>query len=112
MAPTDPLTVEYERFDARCADALTDLAGAALAAQTDADRATIVVHVETHAAELDNGIALSGVRLAELACAAHDSTDPGMAGADGPPTRPVLGEFVSESGDGVRDQRQLAGASP
>ena len=36
----------FEPFDARCADALTELASQTLADDTDADRATVVIHTD------------------------------------------------------------------
>lgn len=42
----DPETGTYERYDARMADALTDLAGGNIAADSDPDRADVIIHVE------------------------------------------------------------------
>lgn len=42
----DPETGEYEHYQARCADALVRLASQSIAADTDVDRATIVVHTD------------------------------------------------------------------
>jgi hypothetical protein len=50
----DPLTGLYDPFDVRAADALVQLASRSLGSDSDADRATLVVHVE--AASLSSGI--------------------------------------------------------
>lgn len=45
-APKDPVTDTYRPFDARCADALVELCGSELQDDQDAERATVVVHVD------------------------------------------------------------------
>lgn len=55
----------YEPFEALAADALVDVCSARLARDADADRATVVVHVDAHTlavdgpAELENGMPLT-----------------------------------------------------
>ena len=79
QASPDPETGEYESYGARCADALVALAGATLAADADADRATVVVHVdaatlagdEDGLAELEDGTRLSVETVRRLACGAR-----------------------------------------
>src|SRR5581483_10477283 len=70
--PPDPATGIFERFDARCADALAELAGVGLAddASADPDRATVVVHIDAASGrgELDNGVSLSPDTIEESAC--------------------------------------------
>jgi hypothetical protein len=70
QAPPDPISGLYEPFESRCADALTDLAGAQLAQDSDPDRATVIVHIEaaTGTAELESGIQISTVRADQLLC--------------------------------------------
>jgi hypothetical protein len=82
-AGPDPDTGLWDPFEWRCADALVDLAGAALADDTDPDRATIVVHVPAQwfdegasldraiAAALDTGVPLAHDTLRRLACDAR-----------------------------------------
>ena len=83
QAAPDPETGLYDRFEQRCADALLELAGATLAEDADADRATVVVHVpvewfdENHdldaavAATLESGVPLAHDTLRRLACDAR-----------------------------------------
>ena len=66
QAPRDPDTGERDPYPARCADALRALVGARIAADTDQDRATVVVHVDGSA--LDGG-----------AGSAHLEAGPGIA---------------------------------
>ena len=72
-APPDPVNGMYEPFDARCADALCDLAGERLAGDPHVDRATIVIHMDarTGAGELDSGIQLSKEVCQHQACQAR-----------------------------------------
>ncbi len=44
--PPDPITGRFEPYEARCADALVQLASAGTGPGADAERATIVVHVD------------------------------------------------------------------
>ena len=83
QAGPDPETGLFDPFEQRCADALVELAGAVLADDADADRATVVVHVpvewfdESHdldtavAASLEAGVPLSHDTLRRLACDAR-----------------------------------------
>jgi hypothetical protein len=85
QAGPDATTGLYDPFESRCADALVDLAGEALAADADPDRATVVVHVpaswfaaadEAHldeavAAALESGVPLAAETLRRLACDAR-----------------------------------------
>ena len=70
LAPSDPVSGMYEPFDARCADALCDLAGQQLAADPDVDRATVVIHMDatTVFGELESGIQLSKAVCEQCAC--------------------------------------------
>jgi hypothetical protein len=75
----------YDPFESRCADALVDLAGEALATDADPDRATVVVHVpaawfrehddanveEAIGAALESGVPLAAETLRRLACDAR-----------------------------------------
>ena len=45
----------YENYEARCADALTRMASQALGAEKDADRATVVIHVDAAALAAGTG---------------------------------------------------------
>lgn len=75
-APKDPDTGTFEPYDARCADALRDLASAALADDHDPDLATVVVHTDlsvllgddTGFAELEDGTSLAAETARRLAC--------------------------------------------
>ena len=79
----DPDTGLFDAFDQRCADALVDLASAALADDADPDRATVVVHVPVEwldghveldgavAAALESGVPLAHDTLRRLACDAR-----------------------------------------
>ena len=68
----------YEDFESRAADALVELAGVRLGADSDADRATVVVHVdhdvlhggEGHA-ELEHGVELHPESARRLCCDAR-----------------------------------------
>ena len=71
----DPTTNMFEEWDVRCADALTELAGAALAADPDPDLATLVVHVDaatlttsTGWAEIEHGPLITAATARRLAC--------------------------------------------
>jgi len=73
--PRDPETGVYERYDARAADALTQLASQSLGADTDPDRAQVVVHVaagdlagDTGSGETENGPALPPETVRRWAC--------------------------------------------
>ena len=46
----------YEPYEARCADALTRMASQALGADSDPDRASVVVHVDAAALRAGNGV--------------------------------------------------------
>ena len=74
----DPTTNLYEPWDVRCADALTELAGASLAADPDPDLATLVVHVDATTlttsngwAEIEHGPLISPATARRLACDAR-----------------------------------------
>lgn len=74
----DPLTGLYDPFDVRAADALIQLASQSLGSDSDADRATVVVHVPVDAlatglgaGELQNGPGLSVETVRRLACDAR-----------------------------------------
>ena len=83
QAGPDPDTGLFDPFESRCADALVELAAAALAADADPDRATVVVHVpvewfdratdldEAVGAALETGIPLAHDTLRRLACDAR-----------------------------------------
>jgi hypothetical protein len=85
QAGPDATTGLYDSFESRCADALVDFAGEALAADADPDRATVVVHVpaawleehdgaaadEAVAAALECGVPLAAETLRRLACDAR-----------------------------------------
>jgi len=75
QAGADPVTGTYGPLDARCADALVGVCSTRLAEDADADRATIVVHVDAAvlaggdgAAELEGGSDLSSRTVRRLAC--------------------------------------------
>jgi hypothetical protein len=78
-APPDPDTGGFEPYEARCADALVQLASQQLAHDTDPDRATVVVHIDSDVltgagaavAELEDGPPLSGETAQRLACDAR-----------------------------------------
>jgi hypothetical protein len=57
QAPRDPMNGTYQAFDRRCADALVELASEHLGAEPDADRATVVVHVDARELNRVHGIA-------------------------------------------------------
>jgi hypothetical protein len=74
----DPQFGVYEAFEARCADALYELASQALAGDRDHDRATLLVHTDLTTllsgigtASIDDGPALSNDTLRRLACDAR-----------------------------------------
>lgn len=74
----DPQFGVYEAFEARCADALYELASQALAGDRDHDRATLLVHADLTTllhgigtASIDDGPALSQDTLRRLACDAR-----------------------------------------
>jgi len=54
----DPVTGVYELHEVRAADALVELASTRLATDTDADRATVVVHVEASVLGAEDGNAV------------------------------------------------------
>jgi Domain of unknown function (DUF222)/HNH endonuclease len=74
--PPDPEFQAYEPFDARAADALVELASLHVADDTDADRATVVVHVDAGVlggdddgfAELEHGTRIAAETARRLAC--------------------------------------------
>ncbi len=76
QAPPLPSGV-YEDFESRAADALVELAGISVGRDTDADRATVVVHVDHDAlvgdgaAELEGGVALDPAVARRLCCDAR-----------------------------------------
>lgn len=74
----DPQSGVYETFEARCADALYELASQALGADRDHDRATLLIHTDlttlldrTGTATTTNGPALAHDTLRRLACDAR-----------------------------------------
>ncbi len=74
----DPITGRFESFEARCADALAQIASEALSADPDPDRATVVVHTNLEtlltgdgSATLDAGVAVSQQTLWRLTCDAR-----------------------------------------
>jgi hypothetical protein len=76
--PRDPVTGVFEPYSARCADALVEIASAGLAADADADRATLVVHVGasdlvagTGCAEIEGGPLLDVETARRLGCDAR-----------------------------------------
>lgn len=78
QAEPDPVTGRPLPFDQRCADALVELASTRLAADSDADRATVAVHVDSAvlaggegAAELEDGDAIACETARRLACDAR-----------------------------------------
>lgn len=77
-APADPETGTRDPYSARCADALVRLASHHLATDADADRATIVVHVDADRLltgegpiEIEDGPATAMSTLRRLACDAR-----------------------------------------
>jgi hypothetical protein len=95
----DPETGDYDPPDARAAEALATLASAALAADADPDRATVVVHVPVEAlvsgegcGELAAGMAVPAEVVRRLACDARVETvveGPGGLVGIGPASRVV-----------------------
>ena len=83
QAGPDPDTGLFVPFERRCADAIVELAAAALAEDADPDRATIVVHVPVEwfdrapdldgaiGAALESGVPLAHDTLRRLACDAR-----------------------------------------
>ncbi len=69
--PPDPADGTYAPFDSRAADALVELASTRLAADADADRACVVVHVNEDAAQVQDGPILSAETARRLACDAR-----------------------------------------
>jgi hypothetical protein len=74
----DPQSGVYEPFEARCADALYELASQALGADRDHDRATVVIHTDlatlidkVGTATFADGPALANDTLRRLACDAR-----------------------------------------
>jgi len=87
----DPVTGVYELHEVRAADALVELASTQLAADSDADRATVVVHVDAEVlaggngnAVLEDGPAVSAGTVRRLACDARLQVV-----ADGPDGQPL-----------------------
>ena len=79
----DPVTGMYELHEVRAADALVELASTRLAADTDADRATVVVHVGADNAVIENGPPVSADTARRLACDAR--LEVVLDGPDGQP---------------------------
>jgi hypothetical protein len=75
-APPDPVLHTYEAFPTRAADALVELASLHVAEDADADRATVVVHVDAGilggdddaVAELEGGHRIAAETARRLAC--------------------------------------------
>ncbi|MGO8871462.1 MAG: DUF222 domain-containing protein [Acidimicrobiales bacterium] len=75
-APPDPRNGTFEPYEARCADALVELASLHVADDADADRSTVIVHAdaasmsgdETGLAELEDGPRLAVETARRLAC--------------------------------------------
>ncbi len=75
-APPDPELHVFEPFPARAADALVELASLHVADEADADRATVVVHVDAGVlagdddgiAEMENGPRIAAETARRLAC--------------------------------------------
>jgi hypothetical protein len=74
----DPHSGVYEPFEARCADALSELASQALGADGDHDRATVLIHADlatllngAGTATIADGPALATDTLRRLACDAR-----------------------------------------
>jgi hypothetical protein len=68
----------YDAFECRAADALVDVCGAAIGADPDPDKATVVVHVdagvvagEDGAAEIEDGPQIAAAVARKLACGAR-----------------------------------------
>ncbi|MBT8207008.1 MAG: HNH endonuclease, partial [Acidimicrobiia bacterium] len=86
----DPETGEFERYQARCADALVRIASHSIAADSDVDRATIVVHADAATlltgsgpAEIESGPTIAHSVLRRLAC--DSRLELVMDGPDGQP---------------------------
>jgi hypothetical protein len=83
----DPITGRFESFEARCADALIQLASQTLASDADHDRATVLIRADLATLRCDYGVAtiddgpdLSRDTLRRLTCDAQLQmaiTDPG-----------------------------------
>lgn len=78
QAPADAATGLFHPYDARLADALVELASTRIATDADADRATVVVHVDAElltggqgVAEVDGAGALPAEVARRLACDAR-----------------------------------------
>jgi hypothetical protein len=75
-APPDPVLNTYEPFPARAVDALVELASLHVAEDADADRATVVVHIDAGilggdddaVAELEDGPRIAAETARRLAC--------------------------------------------
>ena len=75
-APADPETKVFDPYEARCADALVELASLHVTNDADADRATVVVHADVALlagddaalAELEDGPRLAAETARRLAC--------------------------------------------
>ncbi|MDQ3978969.1 MAG: HNH endonuclease [Actinomycetota bacterium] len=89
--PPDPETGQFESYEARCADALVQLASQRLGADGDPDRASVVVHVEAEVlargeegvADLEAGPEVAAETARRLACDARLQVV--AEGADGTP---------------------------
>jgi hypothetical protein len=78
QAKPDPVTGIYQPFEERMADALVELAGAKLNADSDADRASVIVHVSAEdlvsmdgVAVLEDGRQLAADTIRRLTCDAR-----------------------------------------
>ncbi len=111
QVPPDPTTNGFEPYEARCADALVQLASGGLAADLDPDRATVVVHADARLvrAEIEGGPVVSSETARRLACDARLQMV--AEGSDGQPvgvgrtTRsipPWLARIVRRRDDGCR----------
>jgi hypothetical protein len=74
-AQPDPATGVYDPFESRLADALVEMASTDLAEEADADRASVVIHMEAEVvgggeggAEIEDGPAISAETARRLAC--------------------------------------------
>ncbi|MGH7425684.1 MAG: DUF222 domain-containing protein, partial [Candidatus Methylomirabilales bacterium] len=90
-ARPDPSSGLYDPFESRCADALVSLASTYLGEEGDADRATVVVHVDADllrggegSAEIESGPTISAETARRLACDSYKEVV-----ADGPDGQPL-----------------------
>lgn len=75
QVPKNPTTGTWDAFEARCADALVQLAGERSGTGADAERATVVVHVNASTlaggsgqADTDDGVPVPADALRRMAC--------------------------------------------